>query len=344
MSTATALLSTHISFMGQDLARSAALRGRRATVSAADSPLVANVSLAAERSDAAKPQGWELRRGDRIVLLGGTLIEREQRWGYWETALLAATHVPQLQVRNLGWSGDTVFGESRGRFEFANSDYRFRQIVEHTRAWQPTVILIHYGGNEAYAGPDGLPQFEKGLDKLLDALQPIAARILLLTPCAQRPFAGFDPTEINKHRRRYGEIVQAVARRRSLPCVDLYNLLEQAEAAAAASAAPESATEYGLHLTATGYRLTATVFVHALGLPAPQLGWDKLEQLRQAVVAKNTLFFHRWRPQNETYLFGFRKHEQGKNAKEVAAFDPLIQQAEQRMEQLRQQLGIIPQP
>ena len=28
-----------------------------------------------------------------------------------------------------------------------------------------------------------------------------------------------------------------------------------------------------------------------------------------------TAFFHRWRPQNETYLFGFRKHEQGKNAR-----------------------------
>ena len=45
-------------------------------------------------------------------------------------------------------------------------------------------------------------------------------------------------------------------------------------------------------------------------------------------MAKNQLFFHRWRPQNETYLFGFRKHEQGKNAAEVAAFDPLVAAAE----------------
>ena len=55
--------------------------------------------------------------------------------------------------------------------------------------------------------------------------------------------------------------------------------------------------------------------------------WDKLEPLRVAIVAKNELFFYRWRPQNETYLFGFRKHEQGNNAKEIAEFDPLVAKA-----------------
>jgi hypothetical protein len=33
---------------------------------------------------------------------------------------------------------------------------------------------------------------------------------------------------------------------------------------------------------------------------------------------ENDLFFHRFRPANSTYLFGFRKHEQGQNAKEMA--------------------------
>ena len=41
-------------------------------------------------------------------------------------------------------------------------------------------------------------------------------------------------------------------------------------------------------------------------------------------VAKNLLYFHRWRPQNVTYLFGFRKHEQGQNAVEIPQFDPLV--------------------
>src|SRR5262249_50145676 len=41
---------------------------------------------------------------------------------------------------------------------------------------------------------------------------------------------------------------------------------------------------------------------------------DQAEKLRQAIVEKNRLYFHRWRPQNVTYLFGFRSKEQGQNA------------------------------
>jgi lysophospholipase L1-like esterase len=298
-----------------------------------------NPGQAEVASNNGKAGPLQLHDGERIVLLGGTLIEREQRWGYWETALVAAHSHLRLRVRNLGWSGDTVTGESRGRFEFANPNYRLRQIVEQTLALQPTVILLHYGGNEAYAGPAGLADFEKGLEKLLDALQPSKARMVLLTPQAQRPFAGFDPSSINAHRRQYGQSIRKIATRRGLICVDLYPLLEQAEAAAARwPNSPEPVNEYGLHLTATGYRLTAGwVVSQLLGREVPQLNWTELEPLRQAVVTKNTLFFHRWRPQNETYLFGFRKHEQGKNAQEVAALDPLIEQAENRIDELRRQ-------
>ena len=45
--------------------------------------------------------------------------------------------------------------------------------------------------------------------------------------------------------------------------------------------------------------------------------YDQVEALRRAIIAKNRLYFYRWRPQNETYLFGFRKHEQGNNAREI---------------------------
>ena len=61
----------------------------------------------------------------------------------------------------------------------------------------------------------------------------------------------------------------------------------------------------------------------------------EVDELRAAVVEKNRLFFHRWRPANETYLFLFRKHEQGQNAKEIPMFDPLIAEAEERVEGLR---------
>jgi hypothetical protein len=63
--------------------------------------------------------------------------------------------------------------------------------------------------------------------------------------------------------------------------------------------------------------------------------FEQSERLRQAIVAKDRLYFHRWRPQNETYLFGFRKHEQGQNAREVPQFDPLVAQKEVEIAKLR---------
>jgi hypothetical protein len=59
------------------------------------------------------------------------------------------------------------------------------------------------------------------------------------------------------------------------------------------------------------------------------------EQIRQQIVEKNMLFFHRWRPQNITYLTGFRKHEQGNNAVEIAQFDPLVEQIEMKVNELK---------
>ena len=60
-----------------------------------------------------------------------------------------------------------------------------------------------------------------------------------------------------------------------------------------------------------------------------------MEALRRAIIAKNRLYFYRWRPQNETYLFGFRKHEQGNNAREIPEFDPLVAEQERLIALLR---------
>jgi len=61
----------------------------------------------------------------------------------------------------------------------------------------------------------------------------------------------------------------------------------------------------------------------------------RVEQIRQLIIRKNEFFFHRWRPQNETYIFGFRKHEQGNNAVEIPQFDPFIGKLEAEIDQLK---------
>lgn len=62
--------------------------------------------------------------------------------------------------------------------------------------------------------------------------------------------------------------------------------------------------------------------------------FEQIEELRAHIERKSFLWFCRWRPQNDTYLFLFRKHEQGDLAQEIPDFDPLIAEEEARIASL----------
>ena len=59
------------------------------------------------------------------------------------------------------------------------------------------------------------------------------------------------------------------------------------------------------------------------------------EKLRELVIAKNAEYFNFWRPENDTYIFGYRKHEQGQNGVEVPRFAPLVEQKDADIARLR---------
>src|SRR5262249_54968431 len=137
--------------------------------------------LGALGSVPARPaEPFAFKDGDRVVLIGSTLIEREQRAGYWETMLTARHPKLNLMARNLGWSPDTVLGDARAGF--GTTADGFRHLKEHTLSLKPTVILVGYGTNEAFEGKDGVDRFVKGLNTLLDTLAPAKARVVLLSP------------------------------------------------------------------------------------------------------------------------------------------------------------------
>lgn len=305
-------------------------------------PLVIGTLLAAPPEQPA----FTIHDGDRIVWLGSTYVEREQRFGHWETGLHRAFPRVSFSLRNLGWSGDTVFGEARGRFDFHNPDKCFRQIVDQTLELKPTIIIISYGSNESFEGAAGLPKFQQGLEKLLDALKPAKARLtVLMSPLPYE--LGYPLPNIqqrNEELALYTAAIERIAQQRGLLFADLFGQVqklytsEQARNDSAKPRPPDWYTENGWHLRDSGYLRTTPCFLKSLGLTTP-VKPSAVEPLRQAIVAKNELFFHRWRPQNETYLFGFRKHEQGKNAKEVAEFDPLIAAAEEKITKLMKELA-----
>lgn len=299
---------------------------------------VALVSLSAAQAKPPKP--FVLKDGDRVVWIGNTLAEREQRYGYWETALHAAYPTANFTVRNLGWSGDTVWGEARAGFDPPAKGYE--RLISLTKELKPTVILVSYGTNESFAGPDGVARFNAGLMKLLDDLKGTEARFVLMSPVPfEKAAGGPDPWAApegglakNEVLRKYAAAVYDAADRRNDRFVDLFTHLARHER----RSRDTRFTDNGIHLTADGYRATIPDLLAEFGLPDEGQDWDRLDALRKAVVEKNQLFFYRWRPQNETYLFGFRKHEQGKNAKEVAEFDPLVAAAEKKVADLKAKL------
>ena len=97
-------------------------------------------------------------------------------------------------------------------------------------------------------------------------------------------------------------------------------------------------TDNGIHLTARGYRYAAVALEAALGWDesnrAP-LSARQSEELRQLIIEKDRLYFHSYRPQNDTYLRGFRDYEQGNNAGELLEFLPLIRIQEEKIRELR---------
>ena len=62
---------------------------------------------------------------------------------------------------------------------------------------------------------------------------------------------------------------------------------------------------------------------------------QQAERLRQLIIAKNSLYRHKLRPINKTYIFLFRRHEMGHLAREMEDFDELVEGKEELIAKLR---------
>jgi lysophospholipase L1-like esterase len=353
---------------------------------------------------------FELKDGDRVAFVGNTFVERDLATNALEVRLTTRYRDRQVTWRNLGWSGDTVWGDARARF--GRPQDGFNHLTRHLADYRPTVLFVAYGMNESFQGEKGLPHFVDGLNRMLDMLEATRGRLVLISPIRHenlgRPLP--DPAAHNASLRRYVDAMAAAAAKRGHLFINLFDRLTPVSAS-------EPLTENGIHLTAQGYRLAASAIEAALGLAPPtpwrveidSLGREKAEgvslgdikattssirfsavdptlpldgerilkvtslngglytlkidghpivsatesqwaaglpivkgpahdqaaKLRDAISAKNFQYFNRWRPQNETYIFGFRNKEQGHLAPEIPQFDPIIEKMEAEIATLR---------
>jgi lysophospholipase L1-like esterase len=283
---------------------------------------------------AEKAADFEIRDGDRIVLLGNTVIEREQRYAFLETSLSLALGDRKATVRNLGWSGDTVFGHARSYF--GPPEEGVQRLAGHVRMLKPTVAILCYGSEMAFERLGGLPDFLSGYRALLEMLRAKSPgiRIVILSP---PPLENLGPplpdqADANKHLASLSDALLKFSRMQNAHFVDLFALMGGIPKPGRAAT---PLTENGVHYTEAGYQKLAAKLLEGLHLVAPDAPVAATEELRRAVITKDTLFFNRWRPHNETYLFGFRKHEQGQNAKEIPMYDPLVTAADEKIQTLK---------
>jgi len=273
----------------------------------------------------------EFKSNDRVVLLGNTFIERDVNFGHIETYLSIALVDKKLTFRNLGWSGDTVHCHARSYFGPPKEG--FNRLTSHIEFLKPTIVLICYGAVAAYEGEDGIGSFEQGYEKLIDMIRAKAgARIVLVSPppCENLGSPLPDMVLQNSNLGMYTKSIQQLAKRKECDFVDLFTAL-----GAGKLRMVPPVTINGVHFSSQGYQKVALALGDALKLEGiEKVAKSDMERLRSIVLEKNRLFFNRWRPQNETYLHGFRKHEQGNNAKEIPMFDPLIEQKEKTIHDL----------
>jgi glucose/arabinose dehydrogenase len=318
----------------------------------------------------AAPERFELKDGDRVLFIGDTFFEREVEYGHIETRLTASFPDRNITFRNLAWAADTPMGRSRASFDWNKSeDDWLKRVKEQVTLVKPTVAFLSYGMTAALeAAASKTPEeqqariakFKSDLGKLMDAIEDVSGqkvRFVLLGPTLQErhvagPLSnlvfGKNTFETDDSTRATDAMVRDFSVQRGAAFVSLLKVYERV---VEDDIAPR--TVDGFAPNERGNAWASLEIINQLGLAGrlkkqEGTGMKFLSSasggrdgktghlaLLNAIRKKNELFFHRWRPANWTYLFGFRKYEQGQNAVEIPKFDPLIEEWERRIAKLR---------
>ncbi|MGV3586248.1 MAG: GDSL-type esterase/lipase family protein [Adhaeribacter sp.] len=350
----------------------------------------------------------ELKSGDRVVFLGNSLFENDLPYNYLEFSLTTRWANHNITFRNIGWTGDNVWGDARS---YISSPSAYDLLLEQLTKAQPTVVFIAYGAIEAQEGEEGVARFNQGLNKLLDKIAQLGAKAILLSPI---PVMGTEATANSAQRNAmlelYAATIVKTAAERGQQYINIYKPM-------LALSKQVKLSDNGVHLNETGYYYLATTLEKELGLrprqelvtinidknpnentspvkiidsgqqkgavkftleqeylplPLPALvegtadkaqiikiaglkkgiytltaddapvitasaaqwkegvairrgaSFSQAAQVRDLIFKKNQLFFQQYRPQNRTYILGFRAHEQGRHAKGLEDLNIII--------------------
>ncbi|NBQ57543.1 MAG: hypothetical protein EBU32_03985, partial [Opitutaceae bacterium] len=170
------------------------------------SALLILLALTAARAADSTAPHLELHDGDRVVLLGDTLIEREQYHGWIELMLTARAADRNVTFRNLGWSADTPTGTSRTGLSLMQAgrepaEEGWTQLQQQITEARPTIIFVGYGMANSFDGSTGSEKFRADYNRLLDTLAQLAptARLVLLSPAPHETLSDTHPSAAARH-------------------------------------------------------------------------------------------------------------------------------------------------
>ena len=290
----------------------------------------------------AEDDAFELRDGDRVIFLGNSFFERAIDYGVIETMWSIRWPDRNISFRNIGWDGDTVYGHSRAggrrRAVFGDAEEGFQRLVAHINRLKPTVIVVAYGSKESFDGAEGEAEFAAGLRRLIGELSNNEVRFIFLSTVPMQSDAGEDNllksaieghiADRNEQLKNYNTGIQKIANEGSHSFVDLFTPLLNSN---------ELLTENGIHLNRSGYEQVANITAEQLHFPKPKItSAERIENIRETVAKKNRLYFHRWRPRNDAFVYGERKDEQKIAQTEPEKFEPFVARQDEAIRALLQ--------
>jgi len=262
----------------------------------------------------------EFRKGDHIAIVGNTLADRMQHYGWLETILQIRFPRQELVFRNLGFSADTLTTRPRSQ-NFGTPDEWLAKV-------KADVIFAFFGYNESFTGKEGLPAFRQDLADYIDHLQgqkyngQSAPRLVLFSPIAHEDLRDPnlpDGSENNARLKLYTAAMENVANEKGVQFVNLFVLTSELF-----KRQVDHNTINGIHLNEKGNELLVHFIEQALfSLPGvadvvrdgkltqksidQRLGQiNKMPATRKAVLAKNHIWHNIYRATDGYSVFGGR--------------------------------------
>ncbi len=279
----------------------------RLRIAVALSALLAIFGTNFESRRATASESLVIEPGQRIVMVGGSIAERMNLYGNFETQLQRRFAEKRPLFRNFGWPADEVGNQQRPG--------NYTLIDDPLEVFSPDLFLCFFGFNESFAGssPEAISSFiekyrgyiaEQTKRFTRDGRQP---RFVLVTPIAFEstgdPLHPTGETE-NANLSAYADAIVELGKGDDIPVVELWS-----KTMAAFSAEPGAQyTINGVHLNEAGDELVSKILDESLFGPSTTENDPVLTQrLREAINDKSWLHQQDYRMLNGWYVYGGRR-------------------------------------